>query len=93
MNNAFAIDTADTELVYIITFGAGAAIIARNASAEILRFGVEQCSDVFSRSHISVDLKRKTKMCDSAIAKRVKKLNRHETSYHDINLVRREELN
>lgn len=42
MNNAFAIDTADTELVYIITIGAGAAIIARNAPREILRFGVEQ---------------------------------------------------
>lgn len=36
MNNAFAIGTADTELVYIIT-GAGAVIIARNAPRDSAR--------------------------------------------------------
>lgn len=47
MNNAFAIGTADSELVYIITIDAGAEIIVRNASRKILRFEVE-CSDVLA---------------------------------------------
>jgi len=44
MNNAFAIGATDNELACIITIGAGAAIIARNAPGEIPRFGVEQRS-------------------------------------------------
>lgn len=51
MNNAFAIGTADTELVYIITINAGAAIIAKNAPRKILRFEVE-------RSDVLADLRR-----------------------------------
>lgn len=51
MNNAFAIGTADTKLVYIITIDAGAVIIARNAPRKILRFEVE-------RSDILTDLRR-----------------------------------
>jgi len=47
MNNAFAIGTADTELVYIITIDAGAVIIARNTPRKILRFEVE-FSDVLA---------------------------------------------
>lgn len=51
MNNAFAIGSADTELVYIITIDAGAVIIARNAPRKILRFEVE-------RSDVLADLRR-----------------------------------
>jgi len=51
MNNAFAIGTADTELVYIITINAGAVIIARNAPRKILQFEIE-------RSDILADLRR-----------------------------------
>lgn len=68
MNNAFAIGTADIELMYIITIDAGAAIIAKNEPRKILRFEVER-SDVLA----DLDLKE-NESTRSAASKRERTL-------------------